>query len=289
MNRKIVFITAALLISFAGFSQTDTTGHGNSPDTIKVGNFVIIKKNKPGTYSDTSNDRHYSFDVNIFHRNRGEKRRSSLSTNWFIFDLGFANVRDKTEYGSPAANAFLNANGGADFTRNDLSLKTIKSSNVNIWLFQQKLNITSHVLNLKYGLGLEMYNYRFDNNISYNKNPAYVFKDSVSFTKDKLALSYLTVPLMININATPHKRNGFSFSFGASAGYLYNSHTKQISGERGKEKLHGDFNLDPWRFAGIAELGLGPVRVYGSYSFNALHQDGLVQYPYAVGLRFSNW
>ena len=86
-------------------------------------------------------------------------------------------------------------------------------------------------------------------------------------------------------------KKGFSFSVGASAGYLINSRNKQISGERGKQKYHGNLDLQPWRFAGITELGLGPIRVYGSYSFNALHKEstGLEQYPYAVGIRFSNW
>lgn len=288
MKIKLAFLAAILLFSVSAFSQTDTTKK-NMPDTIKVGNFVIIKKNN-GNYSDSATkDRNYNLNINLFHHDHNVKKRSSVSTNWFIFDLGFANVRDNTDYGSTAAKNYLHANGGNDFTKSDLSLKTVKSSNVNIWIFQQKLNITSHVLNLKYGLGLEMYNYRYENNISYNKNPAYIFRDSVDFSKNKLALSYATVPLMINVNTKPNRRNGFSFSVGASAGYLYNSHTKQISSERGKEKTHSSFDLDPWRFAAIGELGLGPVRIYGSYSFNALHQDGLVQYPYAVGLRFSNW
>ena len=96
---------------------------------------------------------------------------------------------------------------------------------------------------------------------------------------------------MLNVNTTPHRKNGFSFSLGASAGYLIDSRNKQISGERGKQKYHGSFDLQPWRVATITELGLGPVRLYGSYSLNALHQasTGLDQFPYAVGLRFSNW
>ena len=153
----------------------------------------------------------------------------------------------------------------------------------------QKLNLTHHVVNLKYGLGLEMYNFRYENNISYSKNPVYIFRDTVNFSKDKVYASYLTVPLMLNINATPDRKRGFSFSAGFSAGYRVGTHTKQKSSARGKQKLAGDFDLDPWRLAYIAELGIGPIRLYGSYSINALQQDAVVQYPYAVGIRFSNW
>ena len=291
--KRIIYTVAAMLLTASGFAQTDTT-RKNEPDTIKVGNFVIIKKNKSGDTTTNNPHKNVYVDINVFNNNNNSSNRvrhnSNVRTNWVIVDLGFANVRDETDYGSTEAASYLKAPvGGPPFTKSDLSLKTVKSSNVNIWLFMQKLNITKHVLNLKYGLGLEMYNYRYDNNISYNKNPAYIFKDTVDFSKNKLYVGYLTVPFMINLNTTPDKRKGFSLSAGVSAGYRIGSHTKQISSERGKDKTSGDFDLEPWRLAAIAEVGLGPVRIYGSYSLNTLHQEGLKQYPYAVGLRFSNW
>ncbi|HRH51486.1 MAG TPA: outer membrane beta-barrel protein [Panacibacter sp.] len=286
--KRIIYTVAAALLTASGFAQTDTTKN-DQPDTVRVGNFVIIKKNKNGSVSDSSDQhRNVYVDINVFGNNRN-KHKSKVSTNWLIFDLGFANVRDKTEYGSAEANSYLNAQGGTPFTKSDLALRTSKSSNANIWLFMQKLNVSKHVLNLKYGLGLEMYNYRYENNISYTKNPASIVRDSVNFSKNKLYVGYATVPFMVNINTNPDKRKSFSISAGVSAGYKIASRNKQISGDRGKEKTNGDFNLDPWRLAAIAEVGLGPVRLYGSYSFNTLHQDGLKQYPYAVGIRFSNW
>ncbi len=281
MNRTVI-VLAAMLLASAGYAQTDST-QNNEPDTIRVGNFVIVKKNKHGA---TSEENH-SFNIRI---GSNKKNRSNVNTNWFIFDLGFANWRDETNYGSGETNSYLKTLPGQEpFTKDDFKLKTVKSSNVNIWLFMQKLNVTKNVLNLKYGLGLEMYNFRYENNISYHKSPAYIFRDSVDFSKDKLYVGYLTVPFMINVNTTPSKRNGFSFSTGVSAGYRIGSRNKQISSERGKQKLNGDFNLEKWRLAYIAEAGLGPVRLYGSYSINPLHEDGLKQYPFAVGIRFSNW
>lgn len=158
----------------------------------------------------------------------------------------------------------------------------------------QKLNLVKHVVNLKYGLGLEMYNFRFSKhqNLSYRNDPEpFVFMDSIRFSKNKLYAGYLSVPFMVNINPTPQKHNGLSFSAGVSAGYLVGSHEKQISDERGKQKIHDDFNLNPWRLAIVGEVGLGVVRLYGSYSINKLHKDitGVEQYPYAVGIRFSSW
>ena len=288
--KRLTVLTVTLLVAATGFAQTDTTG--NKPDTIKVGNFVIVKKNKPGSENGNRENRNGMEKVRVeknYHRSG-----NNLSTNWWILDLGFANLREETNFATAQSSGYLKilrpANGAV--TQNSMALNGGKSSNVNIWLFMQKLNVAKHVLNLKYGLGLEMYNIRYDKSLSYRKDPApFVFNDSINFSKNKLYVGYLTVPFMININATPNKHNGLSISVGVSAGYLVGSHEKQVSAERGKQKLDGDFNLQPWRLAGITELGLGPVRLYGSYSFNALHKDGtgLMQYPYAVGLRFSNW
>ncbi len=280
---------ACLVVTSIGFAQTDSTA--KNADTIKVGNFVIIKKKNAGTYSEDTEKKRGSLEYSIERRTR---RRSNISTNWWIMDLGFANMRDQTDYTAAQAGGYFRTLRAADgqVTQNSYKLINGKSSNVNIWFFMQKVNLYKHVVNLKYGLGLEMYNFRYDTRLSYRKDPTpYVFNDSISFTKNKLYVEYLTIPVMLNINTTPDSRRGFSFSAGVSAGYLTNSRNKQVSGERGKEKIKGNFNFENWRVALIGEMGLGPVRLYGSYSLNRLQKEvtRVEQYPYTVGIRFSNW
>lgn len=290
--KRVLAVLAASLLASAGFAQTDSTTKNNQPDTIHVGNFIIIKKNKSeanDTYSKTDTSSDNNFHIHIGNNKYHTYKSSAISTNWLIFDLGFANYRDETDYSSPAANEYLqDPLGKGPVTKDDLKLKAIKSSNVNIWLFQQKLNVTKNVLNLKYGLGLEMYNFRYQSNISYHKSPAYIYHDSIMFSKNKLYAGYITVPFMVNINATPNKSHGFSISAGVSAGYLIGSRNKQVSDERGKVKVNGDFDLNKWRLAYVAELGLGPIRLYGSYSFNNMYEHNLTQYPYAVGIRLTS-
>jgi len=65
-----------------------------------------------------------------------------------------------------------------------------------------------------------------------------------------MAADYVTVPVMINFNFTPNLREGFA-SRGISAGYLYSSRQKTISGLYGKHKTFDDFDLNPWRFPGL--------------------------------------
>lgn len=279
--KRITMLSAALLVAMAGFAQKDTTAKTGA-DTIRIGSMIIIKKNRG------SNEGSRSESITIQKR---DKKPSKVSTNYFILDIGFANVTDDTKYGTPEAASYLRTirPGEAAFTKDDLKLKTAKTTNVNLWLFMQKLNITKGVVNLKYGLGLEMFNFRYDNNISYHRNPSYIFRDSVSFSKNKLYVGYASVPFMLNINTHPGKKRGLSFSAGITAGYLVGSRNKQISGERGKDKLKGDFDLEKFRLAYVGEIGLGPVRLFGSYSTTKLHESGLQQYPYSFGLRLSNW
>lgn len=281
--KRITLMVATIMVAMAGYAQTDSTTQQS--DTIRVGKYVIIKKKK-NPMGEKDNDRSTTVVIE-----RRKQKPTNVSTNWWIVDLGFANVKDETAYGSAAANNYLKTirPGEAAFNKNDLDLRSGKSSNVNIWIFMQRLNITKGIINLKYGLGLEMFNYRYESNISYHKNPAYIFRDSINFSKNKLYTGYLTIPFMVNINTHPGQKKGLSLSAGVSAGYLVASRNKQISDERGKTKTRGDFDLEQFRLAYIGELGLGPIRLFGSYSMNPLHQNGLKQYPYSMGIRFSNW
>jgi Outer membrane protein beta-barrel domain len=289
MKKTLLFLTT-LFVTQQLLAQTDTTT--KKTDTLVSGNFIIVKKpnDRWNKYNDSSKKR--SFVINI--GSSRKKRNSNISTNWWIFDLGFTNLRDNTNYANAQAGSYLktlNTTAGA-VNESSMKLNAGKSSNFNIWFFMQKLNVHKRVVNLKYGLGLEMYNFRYDRRISYRKDPnPIVFNDTINFSKNKLYVGYITAPLMVNINTAPSKNNPISFSAGVSAGYLISSRNKQVSDARGKDKYKGDFNLQPFRLAAIAEIGLGDVRLFGSYSLNKLH-DGvtrLEQYPYSFGIRFSNW
>jgi len=235
--------------------------------------------------------------------NHRKQSNSNINTSSFVFDLGFANWIDKTNYASATTNgSIVNKPGSPDLVANDLKLKTVKSVNVNIWFFMQRMNVIKHYVNLKYGLGIELNNYRFKSNVSFNEgglNPynhsqnianSFMFRDSINFSKNKLAADYVTVPLMLNLVTNPKdSKKGISLSAGVSAGYLYSSRNKQVSGDRGKEKNRGDFDLEKRKFSYIGELGLGPVRLYGSYSPTSIFSNDLNFRPYNIGIRFSNW
>ncbi len=277
----------ALCTLITGFAQADTTARQNAPnDTLRIGNMIIIRK--AGT-----NNREVIKEKEYKMRNRSSNKPSNITTNWMILDLGFSNVNDNTNYSSAAAQAYAPGSNKAWF-----ELKDGKSRNVNIWFFMQRLNIIKHVVNLKYGLGIELNNYRYEQPIRYQSttlpvvDPPRVLMDLTngrSYEKNKLATDYLTVPIMLNFNFTPNRKKGFGISGGVSGGYLYSARNKTITSDEGKKKAKDDFELEKWKLSYIAELALGPVRFYGSYAVKKMHERGLDMTPYTFGFRFSNW
>jgi Outer membrane protein beta-barrel domain len=293
MKQLITFLAAAI-ICFTATAQTDSTV-AKKTDTIRIGGIIIVKNGK------NKNDK----DVNITmgRKDKEKKKNANVSTNWWIVDLGFANYADNTNYAAATADGYLvNRPGFPALDKNDFKLRTGKSVNVNLWFFMQRLNLVKHHVNLKYGVGLEMNNYRYKSALSYRENGVipytagtqtnapFIFRDSVSFSKNKLAADYLTVPIMLNFTSNPgSKKKGIGFSAGVSAGYLYSQRNKQRSGERGKDKNKGDYDLERFKLSYVAELRLGPAHFYGSYSPKSFYEHSLDMKPYTVGIRFSNW
>ncbi len=275
--KKEFLLLAGLCLYLSGWAQTDTTGKGNSnaEDTIKIGSMIIVKKGDSETGNGT--------EVKFHHRHYYHYS-SNVSTNWLIVDLGFANFNDRTNYQSAGAQSFAPGS-----TSDWFNLRNGKSVDVNIWLFMQRLNVVKHVVNLKYGLGIELNNYRYTEDIKYLSNPTKVIIDTIHYSKNKLAADYVTIPLMLNFNFTPNRRHEFGLSVGASAGYLYSSRQKLISSQFGKKKDHNEFDLNPWKISWIAELQFGPVKLYGSYATQSMFKKGLDQVPYNFGIRLSNW
>jgi Outer membrane protein beta-barrel domain len=291
--KKTVFGFIGILFAITSWAQADSLEMQKKNDTIRIGGMIILKK------EDSAQRRRVSVTIG----NRRKQKNSNISTASWIIDLGFANWADKTNYATATTGGYLvNKPGSPSLVENDFKLKTIKSVNVNIWFFMQRLNLIKHYVNLKYGLGLELNNYRFKPALSFNEGGAnpydpsqnishpFIFRDSISLSKDKLAADYVTVPFMLNFRTNPNNSDkGLSFSAGVSAGYLYSSRNKQKSDERGKHKNRGDYDLEKWKFSYIAELGLGPAHLYGSYSPNSIFEKGLNFMPYNIGIRLSNW
>ena len=288
--KQLILLLAMAIICLNLTAQEMPEKKDDKKDTIRIGGMIIVKNGK----------KNGSASVKIG-SDDGKKKRKNVSTNWWIVDLGFANYNDKTNYAT-AGSYLVNRPGYPALDKNDFKLKAGKSINVNVWVFMQRLNLIQHHVHLKYGLGVELNNYRYKSAINYNEdgpvpytantqtNAPFIFRDSISFSKNKLAADYVTVPLMLNfVTNADDRKNRFGLSVGVSAGYLYSQRNKQVSNERGKLKNRGDYGLQRFKFSYVAELGLGPVILYGSYSPESMYERSLDIRPFNLGFRFSYW
>jgi len=274
--KRIAILLTGICFALAGVAQ-DTTKIEKA-DTIRVGSMIIIKRGDGNSSGDN--------EVIISSRRKNYKR-SNITTNWCVVDIGFSRFDDQTDYTSSAIQD-PNTGFAPGSTKDWFKLKN-KSMNWNIWFFLQELNVYKHVVGLKYGMGVELNNYHYQRNVIYKTGPTQAIWDTTTaYSKNKLAADYLTVPLMLTFNLTPDRRKGFGFSIGASAGYKYSSRQKIKSVRDGKEKVWDDYDLRPWKISYVGELQLGPVKLYGSLATQSMFEKGLDQTPYTVGIRISN-
>ncbi|MBN8666725.1 MAG: outer membrane beta-barrel protein [Chitinophagales bacterium] len=274
--KRTILLCLAVCMTLLGSAQTDSTKKDES-DTIRIGGMIIIrKKGGPTEIGDSSRT------YRIPRRNR--EKPANIATNWWIFDIGFSNYTDNTNYGSAAAQTVA-----PGLNEDNFKLSAGKSRSVNVWFFMQRLNVIKHVVNLKYGMGLELNNYHFDDTrMRMTKNPTLFALSTSEAKKAKLAADYLTVPMMVNFNFTPKRKKGFGISAGVSAGYLYSARFK-IKDDGDKDKVNNDFDLKRWKLSYIGELSLGPIKLYGSYAMDNMWDKGLDMTPYNVGFRLSHF
>jgi hypothetical protein len=274
--KKITLLSALCFSLLSLFAQNDSTKVVKADTTIIKKLRIIIQR----LDSSESNKKH-KFNFSLL-RNR---KKGNLETNWVILDLGVNNFTDNTNYAAVVPNSYLSSGINAS----SFKLNSGKSLNFNFWVVNQKYNLYKHYLNLKYGIGLEYFNYRYKSNVSYTDNPTTnIFMSSTSFTKNKLGLKYITVPLLLQLNTTPNK-NGLRLAAGVSAGYLLNSNNKQVSNALGKRKNNGDFDLNKFKTSLIGEIGISRITLYGSLAMQNIHKNYLEQKPYSIGIRFSKW
>ncbi|MGI9139269.1 MAG: hypothetical protein ACR2IM_09530, partial [Sediminibacterium sp.] len=220
-------------------------------DSVKFGPIMIVTNNnakKPdfktiikigdASYGKPLDSSAYDWYKGSFKKTKVEfsktpKKVKKVSTNWFSFDLGYTNYQDKSPelfyaqiYQSPNI-----------VTPSNLKLINAKSSNFNLWIVQQKVNLYKNKFNIKYGVGFEMFNFRLEQPVSFrNDNPNKMFLENLNFSKNKLFVKYLTVPFQFNFKSDPNSKKSFYMSMGMSAGYLVDARNKQKSSERGKQK-----------------------------------------------------
>ncbi len=216
---------------------------------------------------------------------RIQRRGRSFRNNWSGFELGI------NGYLSPSND--LNLQGDAEL----IDLRYEKSVIVNINFFQQSFPLIKNNLGVYTGVGLSFNNYRFDNQtrIVHNREGLTFFEDENPMRKNKLTLTWITVPLMLELQTDGRKRSErFHMAGGMVLGTRIGTHTKYVyddQGKKRKEKDYNNFHVPPFRFDLQGRIGWGRVNLFANYSLNSLFlaDKGPELYPFSVGIRLVNW
>ena len=211
-------------------------------------------------------------------------------------DFGLNYLQDNTNYTDSKVLSYLNV-PPAKQNAHLFDLRQNKSINVNLYLLQsfQALKTGRQRIYISSGLGLQLYNFRYQEGITYTKNPSTVIMDTISFSKNKAAFDYLNVPLMITFKTKlwtnklhPKRGRWLVYGGGITAGYAISTWTKQKSDERGKVKMHNDFSFNKFNSCLTGEIGIeGVIRFYATYQLTNLYSNSMNMQPICFGIKFN--
>ncbi len=281
---------------FSYKSMNITVDEKDDTTEIRVGNHKIIVDD----------------DGNVVYSKH--KKKPKFNGHWAGFDLG--------------VNGYLtpdnNMNFAPEYEYFDLNMT--KSIKVGINIFEQNLSLCKNQKwGIVTGLGWEINNYRFDDNVSLVPDSSVIkgyFNDGVSMKKSKLVVNYVEVPVLLEFQTNGHsKSNSFHLTAGMIFGLRFASHTKQYYNETNREyewlevdpetgnkiptnpptffqspgtkktKNRDDFHLNPFKADATVRIGWGWVNLFGTYSLTTLFREGKGPelYPFSVGLTLVGW
>lgn len=296
---KTILATALLLSAMVATAQTDTLPKAKTgKDTTKLNlgktEVLIIEERKTVTKDGDSPevvieeriDSTVSIAVDSIAPSVRPAKKKKPSHVWMGFDLG--------------VNGLLNADRGFSLEGNDApySLDYAKSISFSLNLYEKAFRIIKNNFYLSTGIGLEFNNYRFENKkvvLDPESSPlAYNIDTTRNITKNKLAVAYLNIPLLLTVAGNNKKgKNTFHVSIGAMVGWKYRTHQKFVytdaDGDRKKDKEFDSFNTNPFRFTAMARVGYKNIGLFANYSLNPLFQKnkGPELYPLTLGLSFT--
>jgi hypothetical protein len=274
--KRLIF-TALTICALAGLysenarAQQDSTAKVDSVSRRESKFSVRWNRHKGGGTSKADSARRDSI------KNRSSRNGFIGGVTFTRIDLGFSRLIDNGSFTLTPTNDFLDYRGGktSTFSFDVLQYGYRFSPNFKVYLAG----------------GFDWTMIRLKKNITLQNNTtdlSYIDED-INFSKNRLSSSYVHIPLNFEIR-TKENDNGkrFYFIVGPEIGFLLNGKIKQISDERGKEKIKDDYHFQPFRYGGTARIGYGSfgifAKYYGSDMFDSPAQKGLKNMSFGITL-----
>ncbi len=259
---------------------------------VNISGVGSVRESKSGngeeTASDTTKIKWGKRDYTIIGKGNDDDDKddnSSKSSNgnfkyWKGFSVGVNGyLGHKANLDIPAPGAFL-------------ELNYAKSIQFSINAFQKNFHMYKNHVNIYTGLGIDFNHYALENNVTLKPNVPYLtatIDSTIDYKKNTLNITYLKVPLMLEINTGKNPNHNFHIAFGAELDYRIHAVTKQSYEQNDKKiqvKHRDDYNLEPFSYSAVARVGYNNISIYANYGFSRLFKKdkGPQVYPFAVGI-----
>lgn len=246
-------------------------------DTMKMkfGKTQVLVISKTG-----EDDEDVDIDVITDEEFEEEPRRKRKSeAHWAGLDFGFMLLMDENRESTFADNPYW---------KNDAARSQVWNLNI----LEHKFNFGTPYVGLTTGLGFSWKSVAFKNDylIQTTADSTFAIADTVlQYSKNKLKASYLTVPLMLEFNTSADEDRSFYLAAGVVGGVRLTSKTKrqgEFDGKEFKEKVKGQYNLNPFKLDAAVRMGYGSWGVFANYSLLPLFEQGTTVdvYPLTFGL-----
>lgn len=210
-----------------------------------------------------------------------------FNSHWSGFEMGIVNFLNSS--------MALAKDDQADFMR----LRPEKSFTYSFNLFEKNLPITKESFGLATGAGLQWNSFFLAENVDLTESADGVISGNYidpalrDYTKNKLNMAYLTVPLIAELQI-PAGKEKLYISAGITGSLRLWSKQKQKYFENDikmKNKITDDFQLSPFRYGATVRIGYGDIGLFANYEPVSLFKKdkGPELYPITVGIRILNF
>ena len=202
----------------------------------------------------------------------------------FIIDIG--------------ANGYLNDNNDTQlYTEDELhELNYNRSRSFGVSFLGKGYESKNKHFFISPGIGMTWNNYHFDNSVSIsstNDMTSFSLDTLTNYSKNKLRVSYLEIPLVVG-GVIGKGKNPLEIEVGAIGGLMLFSVNKQkyeAAGLNYDVKVKDDYNLNPFKLDALVRVTIGDIGLFARYSFTSLYQKDKAPelYPFALGISFGDF
>lgn len=283
---SLLSVLATLLLLTGNLATTAQEDDNSTSDTTRVslGDLKVILIDSDSDSDSTDTDNVFIDD--------GIDGDDEL-THWGGVDLG--------------ANFLMTPAGDMNFSGDDawLDLNNARSLNWSINMYEEKIKLVKNYVGIITGLGIGWSSYTFRDSVHLQTSTIGVdgmatdslygtYNSSVGLTKNKLRVSQLKIPVLLEINTSLDNERSFHIAAGVIGNWNFSNVYKQEFEEDGfahEHRAKGDFHIRQLSADAMVRVGYSNFTLFAQYGLQSLFNDneGPEVYPVTVGLNIAPW